>query len=121
MRLPLNGAAAGGGNVLGLHGAFYDNQTIYKRYFRLQRDRRFDRFRLRWFDEYPGQFLDRFLEDPKELNYYALMGVVAASLEDVGKDQASSGLAAAAASGFAQLLENGGDPWDITQVDTDDR
>ena len=68
--------------ALGCHGAFYSDETIYERYERLQRRRRVSKGSLRWFEAYPQEFLTRFLDDPSELNYFALMGVVAGTLED---------------------------------------
>jgi hypothetical protein len=86
-RVPLSGDSASDTSILGLHGAFYNNQSIFKRYYKLQRDRRSHPLQLKWFDEYPSIFLDRYLSDPTQLNYCALMGVMAESFEEIVDDQ----------------------------------
>ena len=65
--------------TLGLHGAHWTRQSIYERYLTLERRRRRDSSILRWFGHYPERFLKSYLEDPCELNFFALMGPIAAA------------------------------------------
>jgi hypothetical protein len=66
------------GQTLGLHGTEWTDASIYERYFNLMRRRRTHvPPALQWFDEYPPRFLERFMEDPSEQNFFALMGIVA--------------------------------------------
>jgi hypothetical protein len=66
--------------TLGLHGTAWTPQTIYERYASLARRWHAKAGNLGWFDGYPAIFLRRFLDDPSELTFYALMGVVAGVL-----------------------------------------
>ena len=65
--------------VLGLHGTHYTPQSIYERYSTLERKRSESPDDLHWFAPYRSIFLERFAEDPSELNFYALMGVLSAA------------------------------------------
>lgn len=66
--------------VIGLHGTHWTPESIYERYATLERRRRGHPVDLQWFEAYPPVFLKRFLEDPSELNLFALMGVMAGAL-----------------------------------------
>ncbi len=68
--------------TLGLHGTHYDPQTIYERYSTLMQRMRHHPVNLAWFSPYAGEFLDRFLSDPCELNLMALMGLLAGRLTE---------------------------------------
>lgn len=72
--------------TLGLHGAHWTPQSIYERYFTLERRRRRDTNTLKWFPPYRQRFLKRYLEDPSELNFFAMMGPVAATLARLDGD-----------------------------------
>ena len=70
-------------NAIGCHGAIYSDAAIFERYASLQRRQKHDETQgLEWFSEYPQEFLQRFLNEPTDLNYFALMGVIAGSLDD---------------------------------------
>lgn len=72
------GATPVEGETLGLHGTEWTAASIYERYANLMRRRRtHEPPRLQWFDEYPQRFLERFMQDPSEHNFFALMGIVA--------------------------------------------
>jgi hypothetical protein len=68
------------GDTLGLHGTLWTNASIYERYATIERRRRTDKPKMYWFAEYPPEFLRRFLDDPSEQNFFALMGVLAGRL-----------------------------------------
>lgn len=69
------------GDTLGLHGTEWTAESIYERYANLIRRRRTQELgRLVWFAPYPQRFLERFMEDPSEHNFFALMGIVAGVL-----------------------------------------
>jgi glycosyltransferase involved in cell wall biosynthesis len=65
---------------LGLHGTHWTPRSIYERYAALERRRRAHPRDLRWFEPYPAIFLERFLEDPSEINFFAVMGVLSGTL-----------------------------------------
>ncbi len=66
--------------TLGLHGTHWTPRSIYERYATLERRRYGHPRDLHWFEAYPGVFLHRFLEDPSDLNFFALMGAVSGAL-----------------------------------------
>ena len=66
-----------GPHVLGLHGTHWTTQSIFERYATLESRRRRHPRELEWFTEYPPLFIRRVLEDPSDLNFFALMGVIA--------------------------------------------
>lgn len=66
--------------TLGLHGTHYSPRSIFERYATLERVRCQNSDRLRWFEEYGGEFLRRFQMDPSEMNAMALMGILAGRL-----------------------------------------
>jgi hypothetical protein len=65
------------GKILGLHGAVWTAASIFARYATLERKHRAGSAAERWFDTYPRVFLERFLRDPTDLHFFALMGVMA--------------------------------------------
>jgi hypothetical protein len=69
------------GQTLGLHGTRWTAEALYERYLTLERRRRRDPTRLRWFPPFAEVFLQRFLAAPSEANFFALMGVVAGALD----------------------------------------
>lgn len=68
------------GQTLGVHGTDWTPQSVYERYATLERRRRAYPPRLLWLREYPAVFLRRFLDEPSELNFFALMGLIAGTL-----------------------------------------
>jgi hypothetical protein len=101
-------------SVLGLHGTAWTPETIFGRYFTLESWRRAYPGTIGWFGRHPAGLLARFLAEPTELNYLALMGVVCAALDPcappVEKDAARAGtLPGLAASRrlFAELTAGG--------------
>jgi hypothetical protein len=65
--------------IMGLHGTSYTARSMYERYLTLQLKHRRG-LNGQWFGGYAHRFLERFLEDPSELNFYALMAIVSAHL-----------------------------------------
>ncbi len=63
--------------ILGAHGMFYTRRSIFERYFTLECKRRRDPRMFKWLEEYRVRFMQRFFEDPSELNFFALMGLLA--------------------------------------------
>jgi hypothetical protein len=68
------------GQTLGVHGTHWTPSSIYQRYVNVERRRRRYPERMKWFERYAAVFLQRFLADPTELNFFALMGVLAGTL-----------------------------------------
>ena len=68
------------GRTLGLHGTQWTLRSIYERYATLEQSRRARPARLQWFAPYGPEFLRRFLDEPTEENFFALMGVIAGVL-----------------------------------------
>ena len=68
------------GQTLGLHGTQWTAQSIYERYTTLERRRRTNPPQSRWLEAYSGEFLRRFLHEPSEHNFFALMGIIAGTL-----------------------------------------
>ena len=66
--------------ILGLHGPHWTPTSIYERYATLQRARAEDPRVLQWLGDFSGEFMARFLDDPCELNFFALMGLAAGTL-----------------------------------------
>lgn len=76
--------------TLGLHGTAYTPAAAYERYASLARRWRAKVDYLDWFGGYPAIFLQRFLTDPSEVNFFALMGVIAGALDatpDMGREK----------------------------------
>jgi len=75
--------AADSPEIMGLHGTGYDARSIYERYLTFWRKHRRGTIRAPSFTKEIHRFLDRFLEEPSELNFFALMGVITAQLTDI--------------------------------------
>ena len=73
--------------TLGLHGTHWTAASIFERYATLERRRQGHPRDLAWFAEYPPVFLRRFLDDPCELNFFALMGALWGALAGPGADK----------------------------------
>ena len=98
----IGGGAGGDDDILGLHGTHWTARSIYERYATLESRRRREPRALSWFAPYPAIFLERFLEDPTELDHAALMGVLSAAvLPHDGPGAAKDFRAAATPPGFA--------------------
>jgi glycosyltransferase involved in cell wall biosynthesis len=67
-------------HTLGLHGTHWTAESIYERYATLERRRRGHPRELAWFAEYAGVFLRRYLDEPSELNFFALFGMLSGAL-----------------------------------------
>lgn len=70
------------GETLGMHGTRWTPAAIYERYANLQRRFRGYPERMQWFTEYGPIFLRRFLDDPNDLNAFALLGLLAGQVVD---------------------------------------
>jgi hypothetical protein len=66
--------------IMGLHGTAYTTRSIYERYLSYWLKCRRGTIQPRSAREDAHRFLDRVLDEPSELNFFALMGVVAAHL-----------------------------------------
>jgi glycosyl transferase family 1 len=92
------------GAVLGLHGTQWTPQSIYERYATLERRRRAFPHQMRWVREHHAEFLQRFLEEPSELNFFALLGMIAGVLASAnGQTGAKDYRTYAALPGFEAL------------------
>jgi len=69
-------------NTLGLHGTHWTPRAIYERFRTYERKRCHGNITHDWITAYPRVFLDRFLEQGSELDFFALMGLVAGRLSD---------------------------------------
>lgn len=67
-------------HTLGLHGTHWTAESIYERYATLERRRRGHPRELAWFAEYARVFLRRYLDEPSELNFFALFGLLSGAL-----------------------------------------
>ena len=63
--------------ILGLHGAFWTASSIFARYVTVERKYRSPGTEEQWFEPYHRRLLERFLDDPRDLHFFALMGVLA--------------------------------------------
>lgn len=92
-------------HAVGIHGACWTPEAIFERYATLQKKRRRDPVSRRWIDDYPAEFVRRFLRsrlhpspftgteapeavkkrlhDRSLLDLYALFGLVAGALADL--------------------------------------
>lgn len=68
--------------IMGLHGTEYVARTIYERYLTYWLKFRRGTINAPASQDDPRRFLERFLREPSELNFFALMGVVSAYLID---------------------------------------
>jgi hypothetical protein len=65
--------------TFGEHVIGDDPLTVFQRYRDLEQLRLRDPDAIAWFGEYPAQFLRRFGEQPNAVDFFALMGVLAAN------------------------------------------
>jgi hypothetical protein len=70
-------------DVMGLHGTSYTPRSIYERYLTYWLKYRRGTIRPRALTEDAHRFLDRMLDKPSELNFFALMGIIGAHLIDI--------------------------------------
>lgn len=70
------------GHTLGMHGTRWTPEAIYERCANLQRRQRGYPDRMPWFTEYGPILLRRLLDDPSDLNAFALLGLIAGQLAD---------------------------------------
>jgi hypothetical protein len=90
VRVPLEGATRDSEHTLGLHGTFWTPEAVYLRYFVLELTRRMGNRTHEWVRERATVFLQRFMDTGSEVDFHALMGVLAGSLADrttVGKEK----------------------------------
>ncbi len=83
-RATRSGTMSTSSEIMGLHGTSYTARSIYERYLTYWLKYRRGTIRPRSPREDAHRFLDRVLDEPSELNLFALMGIVAAHLIDVG-------------------------------------
>jgi hypothetical protein len=82
VRIPLDGATRHSEHTLGLHGTYWTPEAVYLRYFVLELTRRMGNRTHDWLRDTATVFLQRFLETGSEVDFHALMGVLAGSLAD---------------------------------------
>lgn len=75
------------GQTLGVHEIGSEPERIYERYRRLALRAAERPGGMRWFQEIPGELLQRFLDDPSEANYLAVQGLIAGTLRADGRVQ----------------------------------
>ncbi|MGH7266720.1 MAG: hypothetical protein ACREMB_17995 [Candidatus Rokuibacteriota bacterium] len=80
VRVPLAGATRDSENTLGLHGTCWTPSTVYLRYCVLELMRRRGNKTYAWVVDAAHTFLRRFLETRSEIDFHALMGVLAGAL-----------------------------------------
>jgi len=82
VRIPLEGATRHSEHTLGLHGTYWTPEAVYLRYFVLELTRRMGNHTHEWLRTMAPIFLERFLDTGSEVDFHALMGVLAGSLAD---------------------------------------
>ena len=82
VRVPLDGATRHSEHTLGLHGTYWTAEAVYLRYFVLELTRRMGNRTHEWVRDTATEFLQRFLDTGSEVDFHALMGVLAGSLAD---------------------------------------
>ena len=80
VRAPLDGANKTSEHTLGLHGTYWTPQAVYLRFSALERKRRLGNNTHAWVPDTAAMLLGRFLATRSEVDFYALMGVIAGSL-----------------------------------------
>jgi hypothetical protein len=68
--------------TLGLHGAHYDQRSMFERYATLEQRRSRHPDKLAWLTDHAADFIERFRADPSETNLMAVMGLLAGRLAD---------------------------------------
>lgn len=89
--LPGSAPASGTGESrgpFGLHGTHWTTRSVYERYYTLKRAHRIRPQRQKWLEECVPMLLRRFLEDGSDLDFYALMAIVGATVTDEGASRA---------------------------------
>jgi hypothetical protein len=90
VRVPIGGATRTSGNTLGLHGTRWTPDMVYLRFAGLEATRRKGNRSHEWVPGAAHTLLDRFLATRSEVDFYALMGVLAGSLarnDTLGKEK----------------------------------
>jgi len=80
IRVPLQGATRDSTDTLGLHGTYWTPPAAYLRYCVLELKRRKGNRTHEWLQQAAPRLLARFLETGSEVDFYALMGILAGSL-----------------------------------------
>jgi hypothetical protein len=83
VRVPLEGATRHSEHTLGLHGTYWTPEAVYLRFFVLELTRRMGNRTHDWLRDTATIFLQRFLKSGSEVDFHALMGVLAGSLADI--------------------------------------
>jgi hypothetical protein len=76
VRVPIEGATEDSEDTLGLHGTYWEPETIYLRFRVLEIKRRGGNRTHDWVVEAAQDILKRFLSNQSELDFYALMGIL---------------------------------------------
>jgi hypothetical protein len=82
VRAPIADASRHSKHTLGLHGTYWTAETVYLRFLTLELTRRTGNRTHEWMKEAAPGLLRRFLESRSEMDFYAVMGVLAAALPD---------------------------------------
>jgi GR25 family glycosyltransferase involved in LPS biosynthesis len=61
-------------SVLGLHSPKWSNELIFERYFDLME--KWKKYKYWWMEQVPHKLMNRYKEDPSEINLFALMGAI---------------------------------------------
>jgi hypothetical protein len=77
VRVSLRGATRTSPHTLGLHGTAWTPDAVYRRYRVLESTRRMGNRSHAWVPEAAVSFLQRFLDTRSEVDFFALMGVLA--------------------------------------------
>jgi hypothetical protein len=77
---PVDGLDPASPSVLGLHGAVWSAEALYERSFTMESWRRAHADLVGWFAAVPPELLARFLREPTEESFLAVMGVLAAAI-----------------------------------------
>ncbi len=77
---PVDGLDPASPSILGLHGVNWSVEALYERYFTLESWRRAHQDVMSWFAAVPPDLLARFLREPTEETFLAVMGVLGAAL-----------------------------------------
>ena len=83
VRVPLEGATRHSEHTLGLHGTYWTPEAVYLRFFVLELTRRMGNRTHDWLRDTATTFLQRFLKSGSEVDFHALMGILAGSLADI--------------------------------------
>jgi hypothetical protein len=82
VRAPLKGASRDSEDTLGLHGTSWTPHAAYLRYCALELKRRKGNRTHQWLVESAHFMLDRFLRTRSQVDFYGLMGMLAATFSD---------------------------------------